>query len=191
MSDSEALNESVSLGDDGVFARSLGLLFARLAVFSSVFFLDLARIHHGALELLRLFDGFWDVSLALDLGNVSNTAPLLSQTLGVFAVGHLAAAEQTEFLAGSGFPYAQISIVGPAEDESSVHGESRGENTLHALRVIDVARVVALAVVPYAQRSVVRAGDQFGACRRKVDRHDGSNMVPVDLCGRVQMSHTV
>lgn len=82
-----------------------------------------------------------------------------------------------------GAPQTHIAVVAAREDVVRVRSEAGAEDALHALRVVDVARMAAGAVGPQADGAVIRCGDEVLAGWGEGDVHDGGDMVFEDVEG--------
>ena len=107
--------------------------------------------------------------------------PLL-QRLVILQLLPLARALHTLPLRRPRAPEPDIAIVGTRHDVIVVGGEGGGEDALHALGGVDVARM-ALGAVPDAHAAVVARAHEFFAGGRESDVHDGGHVVFEDVEG--------
>ena len=84
---------------------------------------------------------------------------------------------------GLGAPQTHIAVVAAGQDVVGIGCKAGAEDTLHAFRMVDVARMAAGAVGPEADGAVIGGRDKVFASRGEGDVHDSGDMVLEDVEG--------
>lgn len=141
-----------------------------------------------ALDLTGLLQHLRNVTMTLDAANLGHVLEALDEGLvvleGLSVPGRLDALA----LRGVGAPEADVAVVGAGEDVLGIGRPAGGHDALHALGVVDVAGVAAVAV-PEAHGAVPRRRDELLARGAELDVHDGGDVVLEDVEGAGELAH--